>query len=299
MKRPTYERRVEPLADDWRSHAWSTGVFDTARRDYTDSVEGIIRTPQHVVMVTLKGGAERLEVASDCGHRFTGSDRAGAVSFVPAHCGRRLAMRGVAAEWASIALSPALFDPGAEAEHDAGGALELAAFSNVEDPLVAAMVSEFSRLSARDGGLDPTYCEAMSWALAQHLVARYGRPRPLPPARLWKMPPWRLRRVTDYVDSRLAEPIRIGDLAGIAGLSPGYFHRAFRATTGQTPLQFINARRVQRAIQHLHRGESSIAAIALQVGFVSPSHFTRIFRQVTGVNPSAFRAEPGFPKGLS
>ncbi|PTQ12045.1 AraC family transcriptional regulator [Sphingomonas oleivorans] len=281
-----YERRIEPVAKEWRSHAWNSGIFDTARRDYTPCVEGIIRTPQHVVMLTMSGSAERLEVHSDCGHRFTGPDKAGAVSFVPAGCERRLSLIGVASKWASISLDPALFEP---AEDELHGRLDIGAFSNVEDPLAAAIISEFAALLARDGALDPAYCEAMSCALARHLVARYGEKRNLPALRSWKLPPWRLRRITEYVEAHLDGAIRIADLAALAGLSPGYFHRAFRETTGQTPLDFINGRRVRRAGELIRRTDASLAQIALEVGFVSPSHFTRTFRACTGINPSAWR----------
>lgn len=276
-------RLVEPLAVDWRHQAWSGGAFDAGRRGFTSAVEGIIRTPQHVVMVTLSGGARRLEVSSDCGHRHQGPDRTGAVSFVPAHCGRRLAMQDVEAAWASIALDP-------ERLRDASGApAALPTFSNVEDPFVAAMAAEFEALHARDGALDPAYCEAMASALVEHLIRRYLPHRPDGVQGIWKIAPWRLRRIRDYVEANLDRVIRIADLADIADLSPGYFHRAFRITTGKTPLTYINERRVRRAETLICDSDESLAAIAQAVGFVSPSHFTRTFRKIAGANPSLRR----------
>jgi AraC family transcriptional regulator len=279
----SYERRVEPLAQAWRHVAWGIGTFDTARRSFTPHVEGTIRTPQHLIMVTLSGDAQSVEVQSDCGHRYMGPDRAGAVSFVPAHCRRQLQMRGVASEWASVSLSPALF-----ATEGAGGTLDDAAFTNAEDAFVQGLVTEFARLFARDGALDRTYCDSMSWALARYLVARYGQAAARREVGC-TLPRWRMRRITDYVEAHLAEPVRIAALAELVGVSPGYFHRAFRATTGHTPLDFVNERRIQRAKAHLDTGDDSMATIALKVGFTSPSHFTRIFRHVTGINPSRYR----------
>lgn len=278
-----YVRRVEPLAADWRHQAWAGGAFDAGRRGHTPVVEGVIRTPQHVVMVTLRGGARRLEVTADCGHRHQGPDRAGAVSFVPAHCGRQLAMQDVEAAWASIALDP-------DRLRDASGAtVAIPTFSNVEDPFVVAMAAEFEALHARDGGLDPVYCEAMAGALAEHLIRRHLPHRPDAARRVWKIAPWRLKRIRDYVEANLDGVIRIADLAEIADLSPGYFHRAFRITTGQTPLAYINERRVRRAETLIREGDESLAAIAQAVGFVSPSHFTRTFRRIAGANPSLRR----------
>jgi AraC family transcriptional regulator len=248
----------------------------------------VIRTPEHVIMVTLTGGAQRLEVAADCGHRFTGPDVSGAVSFVPAHCERVLKMRSVESSWGSIALSPALFDSNDGIESDLR-ACQLSAFSNVADPFVLAMVSEFVSLDARDGSLDPTYCDAMSWALARHLAARYGGQRSALRTEL-KLPRWQLRRISEYVDAHLCEPLAIAELAKLVGFSPGYFHRSFKKSTGQTPLAFITSRRIQRAMEILkHETDAPIAAISLRVGFENPSYFTRIFRQLSGVNPAAFK----------
>jgi AraC family transcriptional regulator len=277
------------LAQSLRSFAWSTGVFDTGRRTLTERVKGTIRTPHHLVMVTLKGRAERLEVASSCGHRYQGRDQSGAVSFVPAHCERRFQLHGVAAEWASIALSTALFEAAEQADGRAAS-LEGATFTNLEDPFVFGLVGEFTRLAALDGGLDPAYAETMAIALASYLTCRFGRPYARRTGNTSGLAPWHLRRITDHVEAHLAEPLRIAELAALVGLSSGFFHRSFRASTGKTPLAFINERRIQRAMQHLVRDQASVAAIALKVGFLSPAHFARTFQEMVGMNPSAYRS---------
>jgi AraC family transcriptional regulator len=289
MKVP-YERRVEPRALGWRSFAWQTGVFDTAYRPLTRDVEGMIRMPQHLVMVTLRGGAASLEATSCCGHRYSGSDRPGTVSFVPANCERRLSLRDVEAEWASISLSPDLFDPMVMEEQGAGGVFDISAFTNREDRFVSGMLSEMARLGRIDGALDQTYCETMSWALSRYLARRYGQAQVGANVRSWKLAAWRVRRVTAYVDANLAEPIKIAQLADLAGVSLGYFHRAFQATVGKTPLEFINEHRIQRAMQCLQRDDTPVTAIAFKVGFASPSHFSRVFRQHAKLSPSQYRS---------
>ena len=147
-----------------------------------------------------------------------------------------------------------------------------------------------ARLSGIDGGLDATYCEAMACALARYLACRYGRQRPARDHAVSGLAPWRVRRIADYVDAHLAEPLRIHDLSRLVGLSPGYLHRAFRDRTGKTPLGFINQRRIERAMTLLRRRNSSVAEIALAVGFTSPSHFARTFRDIVGASPSSFRS---------
>ena len=129
----------------------------------------------------------------------------------------------------------------------------------------------------------------MSSALVRYVERRYdGHSESVAPE---KLPPWRLRRIAEYVEAHLDETIRIPALAALVGLSEGHLHRSFRLTTGRTPLQFINERRIQRAMEILSNGAVPVSALALQVGFTSPSHFARIFRAVTGVAPARYRKD--------
>lgn len=270
--------RLSTPADGRRRRDWTGGSFETAHRPMTALVEGEIQSPRHLVMVTLRGGADRHEIWADGGHHYDGPDRPGSASFLPAGSERRLRLHNVAWRWAAVALLP-----------DEAVALEtIRPVSGVEDRFLFGLLSELERLDALDGGLDATYCDTMSLAVSHYVARRFGT-GPAEKEGVPALPAWRLRRVTDYVDARLAEPIRVAELARCADLSAGHFHRAFRATTGRTPLAFVQHRRVDAAMQLLAKGEASILGIALEVGFVSPGHFARVFRAATGQTPSEFR----------
>jgi AraC family transcriptional regulator len=287
-----YVRRVEPRASGWRTSCWDTGVFDTGKHPGTDVVEGTIRAPGHLLLVNIQGGAEHLEVATECGHRYDGSDAPGAVSFVPGNCERKLRLVRVQSEWASVSFRPELFDGiGATDREDTRRRVEIPPFTNIEDRFLSSATSELWRLLNTDGSLDPLYCEALSLAVAHYLARRFGTTtisddRARSVARL---APWQVRRINDLVEARIGGQIRIGELAAALGISPGHFHRAFSSATGQTPLAYINRARVRHAMSIQASENIPIAALALRVGFLSPSHFTRVFRQVTGCNPSALR----------
>jgi AraC family transcriptional regulator len=267
-----YVRRVEPLASNWRSACWSAGSFDTGRRSATGVVEGLIRTPHHMLLVNIRGGAEHLTVATDCGHRYEGPDRPGARS-----------------EWASVSLRPELFDGLGASDPDGRRRIEIAAFTNVEDSFLSGAVGEFWRLLNADGSLDPVYAEALSLALAHYLTRRFGAIAADDIVSPAKLAPWQVRRVTEFVEASISAEVRIADLATLVGISVGHFHRAFRATTGRTPLAYINEARVRRALSVMAVENISVAALALRVGFLSPSHFTRIFKRFTGLSPSDVR----------
>jgi AraC family transcriptional regulator len=274
--------RLSSRPDGWRRRQWSGGSFETAHRPLTAFVEGCVASDNHLIMTTLSGGAERHQLAIDGGHRYDGPDLPSSISFLPAGCERRLRLHNVEWRWASIAL-----DPQAIARIAPDALRGLAPIAGQEDRFVWNLLSEFDRLDALDGGLDEAYCETMSHALLLYLARRYGRPA-VSPQRIG-LPGARLRRISDFIDAHLDATIRIADLAQLADLSEGHFHRAFRATTGQTPLDFIHARRVAAAKHALVRSEASVTQIALDVGFQSPTHFARVFRAATGQAPSDYR----------
>ena len=99
-----------------------------------------------------------------------------------------------------------------------------------------------------------------------------------------------MRRVQEYIDANLARRIRLGDLTGIAHLSSGHFMRAFRASTGTTPYQYVLEQRLAKARMLLQSTDVSIVRIATECGFASPSHLCSKFRGRTGASPSQYRA---------
>ncbi|WP_432807338.1 helix-turn-helix transcriptional regulator [Microvirga terrae] len=103
------------------------------------------------------------------------------------------------------------------------------------------------------------------------------------------LPPWKLRRVLDFVEDNLSEVITIEDQASVAGMSRSWFCRAFKASTGVSPHQWILVARIERAKLHLLRREQTLAEIALTVGFADQAHFTRAFHRMVGESPGAWQ----------
>lgn len=113
-------------------------------------------------------------------------------------------------------------------------------------------------------------------------------------ARVWnpeRLSDARIRRVVDYMEDALGDPLSLEMLAGVAGLSPGYFLSTFKRTTGQTPHKFLTRRRIRRACVLLKDPTLTIAQIAARIGFSSQSHFTSAFRRVMRVTPGAYRGQ--------
>jgi transcriptional regulator GlxA family with amidase domain len=92
------------------------------------------------------------------------------------------------------------------------------------------------------------------------------------------------------MDRHYAEPVTVRALARIAGLSEFHFIRAFRASTGQTPHQYLRARRLDRARELLVTTPLPVTEICDAVGFQSLGSFSALFRRLTGETPAAYRA---------
>ena len=93
-----------------------------------------------------------------------------------------------------------------------------------------------------------------------------------------------------YIESHLAEPLTLDDVACVAGVSRFHLVRAFAAATGFSVMRYARARRLTRAAQALVAGAPDILSLALEADYSSHEAFTRAFREHFGVTPEAVRA---------
>jgi len=98
------------------------------------------------------------------------------------------------------------------------------------------------------------------------------------------------KRVLSYVEEHLAQPLSLAELANVAGMSVRHFCRAFRASLGCSPHQYLLRQRVERAKALISARGMPLAEVAQCVGFSDQSQFTRTFRRHAGITPAAHRA---------
>jgi AraC family transcriptional regulator of adaptative response/methylated-DNA-[protein]-cysteine methyltransferase len=77
-------------------------------------------------------------------------------------------------------------------------------------------------------------------------------------------------------------------LARAAGISLFHFHRTFKAVTGLTPTEYMDAHRSNRVREKLTKGLSVTDAI-YDAGFSSSSRFYESSDQILGMTPKSFR----------
>jgi AraC family transcriptional regulator of adaptative response/methylated-DNA-[protein]-cysteine methyltransferase len=81
----------------------------------------------------------------------------------------------------------------------------------------------------------------------------------------------------------------LAELAAAAGLSPGYFHRLFKAATGLTPKDYAAAHRAGRVRAQLAKGQPVTEAL-YDAGFNSSGRFYEQSTGLLGMTPSRYRA---------
>jgi AraC-like DNA-binding protein len=113
------------------------------------------------------------------------------------------------------------------------------------------------------------------------------------PQRQWKQSGPRLRevdfrRVELHIEEHLGTPFSLAAFARAARLSPSYFCRLFKATTGYKPRDYFNRRRVLQAKERLETGKHSVSEVAYDLGIYDLGHFGRLFRKFLHASPRTF-----------
>jgi AraC family transcriptional regulator len=97
------------------------------------------------------------------------------------------------------------------------------------------------------------------------------------------------RRVRDFIQANLAEPLSLGQLARLCALSEYHFARMFQLSFGLPPHRYVLAQRLLQAQRLLRSSPLPLGEVALACGFASASHFSNRFRQALGATPGQYR----------
>ncbi|MDE1180941.1 AraC family transcriptional regulator [Paraburkholderia sp.] len=95
----------------------------------------------------------------------------------------------------------------------------------------------------------------------------------------------RTAKAVDWIKENYDEPLRVNDLARMAGMGVSTLHRHFRALTALSPLQYQKQLRLHAARRRMLMEGLDAASAAYAVGYESPSQFNREYARFFGQPP--------------
>lgn len=98
-----------------------------------------------------------------------------------------------------------------------------------------------------------------------------------------------IKSVTIYMRENLDKNYRIGEIAEKFGYTRFYFSKKFKRETGFSAKEFISLLKMEKAIENLLSGQSSIILTQLDSGYESSGSFANIFKKNTGLSPNEYR----------
>ncbi|MDI4232752.1 AraC family transcriptional regulator [Bradyrhizobium sp. 31Argb] len=159
----------------------------------------------------------------------------------------------------------------------------------VDDPIIRALTSSLVPAFEHPDQASRIFVDHVTLAVGIHVAKMYGgMVSQIRPTR-GGLAPWQLKRAEETLAASLQGDISLADLANDCGISASHFARAFRQSTGLSPHQWLQQKRVDEAKVLLRERRLSLSEIALACGFADQSHFTRVFSRLTGVSPGVWR----------
>jgi AraC family transcriptional regulator len=169
--------------------------------------------------------------------------------------------------------------------------LEIVPMRQVTDRRLTHLLFALDAERARGYSAGKLFVDCIETALANILISSFNTFAPRSITGKGGMAPRVLRRVVEFMHANMDKQIGLNDLAGCAGLSLSHFSLQFRASTNQSPHQYMLRLRVERSKELLTDSRLSVLDVGLEVGFRNQQHFATVFRNSVGVPPSVYRTK--------
>ena len=98
-----------------------------------------------------------------------------------------------------------------------------------------------------------------------------------------------IKKVCQYVDENLSIDISLETAADFAGVSSFYLSKLFKEEKGETFINFISDKRLEKSRKLLSETNLSIKEITAEVGYNDQNYFSRIFKSKYGLSPKEYR----------
>ncbi|GJM01269.1 MAG: hypothetical protein DHS20C07_29480 [Methyloligella sp.] len=162
-------------------------------------------------------------------------------------------------------------------------------FTDLVDSIVIPTAECLRRMMISNLMFDPLEYDEQITKLCAYISSSSEMQREQSSAR-W-MTKRRLKNVDEFIEVEMASQLKVKDVAGMLGLSEGFFNRSFKAAMGKTPHRYILDRRRAKARELIIATNNKLADIAIDCGFSSQAHMTTQIKRSVGLTPAELRNE--------
>jgi len=98
-----------------------------------------------------------------------------------------------------------------------------------------------------------------------------------------------IQKVIATIDFDLTANLTLSALATMQNISPSYLSALFKQEVGETLTEYVNGKRIKRAMQLLETTKMQVQTIAQNCGILDVHYFSKIFKKTTGMTPKEYR----------
>jgi AraC-like DNA-binding protein len=96
-------------------------------------------------------------------------------------------------------------------------------------------------------------------------------------------------KAEQFIDDNLQNELTILEISKGTNISKSVLYKSFHSRFNCTVKEYLNQKRIEKAIDLLVHSDLSIEEIALQIGFSNASYFSKVFKKQKGISPLKFR----------
>lgn len=160
-----------------------------------------------------------------------------------------------------------------------------------DDPVIRHIGGALLQALRRPAETNRLFIDYTMLAFTAHVAQTYGGLRTVRALARGGLAPWQAKQACERLDADLGGTLSLQQVAAEFGLSVSHFSRAFRASTGLPPHQWLLRQRVEAAKQLMTVRDLSLSEIAISAGFANQSHLTKVFSALVGMSPAAWRRD--------
>lgn len=94
----------------------------------------------------------------------------------------------------------------------------------------------------------------------------------------------------EYIEKSYMNTITLKDMAQVSGMSTSHFSLLFHDFFRQTPIDYLNSYRVERACLFLINTDIPVTEVAYRCGFNDSAYFVKVFKKYKSITPKKYRS---------